>query len=46
MIVKKSDGYTEDFDEKKVKNGIYGAYASINEAPSESIVDNIITNLY
>jgi ribonucleoside-triphosphate reductase (formate) len=46
MIVKKSDGRSEDFDSLKAKKGIIEACLSAKETPNNLLIENIINSLY
>lgn len=46
MEVRKSTGLLEEYDSKKVKNGICEAYKSIGEVCNEAVLENVVNSLY
>ena len=46
MEVRKSTNLLEEYDHRKVKNGICEAYKSIDETCNEVILENVVNSLY
>ena len=46
MNVRKSDGSIEEFESRKVKNGICNAFEAVNEECDDLMLENVVNSLY